>query len=155
MLSEREGADLPAARWRRRQCPGHDSGHQRNLHTAVNYSRRFVSARETESEKEMVSEGDRRMLNTCVSSADAKSAACYLPLWPTLLLLNLSPKVYKAATTCSPCLHSSQTSPGRVSARLWEGGLRGRRLRLVSHKLPQNNPNYQQNSDKYKCRTCC
>lgn len=29
------------------------------------------------------------------------------------------------------------------------------RRRLVSHKLPQNNPNYQQNSDKYKCCTWC
>lgn len=125
LCKARERADLPAARWRRRQCPGHDSGHQRNLHTAVNYSRRFVSARETESEKEMVSEGDRRMLNTCVSSGDAKSAACYLPLWPTLLLLNLSPKVYKAATTCSPCLHSSQTSPGRLSAWLGGRGVKG------------------------------
>jgi len=41
---------------------------------------------------------------------------------------------------------------GAVTANTQQGGVAwvNESFRLVSHKLPQNNPNYQQNAHKYK-----
>lgn len=62
----------------------------------------------------------------------------------TLLLLNLSPNAYK----------SGDNTPEHNKGAWPNGGGSGKRVnqgfRLVSHKLPQNNPNYQQNAHKHK-----
>jgi len=143
------GDYLPAAEWRRPRCPGRDWGHLRNLHTAGNCSRIFVSGGKQRGNKESV--GEIYMEREAEWDIWLGSSEFF----PFFLF------------ACLACLHSlflvccgqnfivAQFKPKCIQRR-WQptqqGGVAGvnESFRLVSHKLPQNNPNYQQNAHKYK-----